>query len=287
MDVGALIRHLPADGLHLLCIAGINFDLARLRVQHRVAAEEFLPHLLFHKHAVAVKFLAHHAAGGDRNEVRLVHHLRHMVAGNAPPMADAGRTVLVAARIAAIRIALRMPDEDRNIRVKHVFVHDHMVARLGISKVYQVIVVFAVMAGDLPERIKLIKQLLAEDRAHLLHRCTRVQSVGKQQEHILLLHADAVKLVEAGADRHLAVRGRLVAALYDIRNDDDNLIARLRNFRKRWHPDRIADTLHSRLIKAVPVLRKTRRIGNRFAGYKNICGIRQFGAHHAIAILKL
>ena len=177
VDVGTFVRHLPADGLHLLCPAGIDFNLARLGIEHRVAAEEFLAHFLFHPHALLIELVAHLAAGGHGDEILTVHDLRHMVRRNAAPVADARRAVLVPAGIAAVGVALRVADEDRHIRVIHILIHDDVIALLRVAKVDEVIVVLGIVARDLAGGIEFPEQLRPEDGFHLRHRGARVQAV--------------------------------------------------------------------------------------------------------------
>ena len=287
VDVGALVRRLPADGLHLLRPAAVDLDLPALRVEHSVAAEELLAHLLFHQHALAVKLVAHQAVGGNGHEVRPVHDLRHVMRADAAPVADARRAVLVAAGVAAVGVALRVADEHGDVRVIDVFVHDDVVALVSVADVHQVLVVLAVVAGDLAGVVELAEQLLAQNRLHLLHGRARMQAVGKKQQHVLLLNARAVQLVKARPDGDLAVARRLVAALDDVRDDDDDRAPLVRQLTKRLHADRMADALEGRRVEAVPVLRQAFGIGHRLAGDKDVGAVRQVGTHQAIAVFKI
>ena len=76
---------------------------------------------------------------------------------------------LIAAGVAAVGVALGVPDEHRHVRVVDVLVHDHVVALGGVAKVYQVVVVLAVVAGDLAGGVELAEQLGAQDGLHLGH----------------------------------------------------------------------------------------------------------------------
>ena len=168
-----------------------------------------------------VELGAHQAVAGDGREVRAVHDLRHVVARDGAPVGDAGGAVLVAAGVAAVGVALGMADEDGDVRIVDVLVHDARGRRdQVIAQIDQVLVVLAVVAGDLAGVVELVEQLVAEDGLHLRHGGARVQAVGEQQQDVLLLHAGGVQLVEAGADGDLAVAGGLVAALDDVRDDE-------------------------------------------------------------------
>src|SRR5699024_2735702 len=128
---------------------GVDLDLAGLGVQHGVAAEELLAHLLLHEHALLVELIPHDAVGGHGHEVGPVHDPGHMVGGDAAPVADAGGAMLVAAGVAAVGVALGVADEDGDVGVIDVLVHDDVVAGGGVADVHQVVIVLAVVAGDL------------------------------------------------------------------------------------------------------------------------------------------
>ena len=287
MDIGALIRNFPGNGLHLLGVAGEDGNLTALAVQHGVAAEELLAHLFFHEHALLVELVAHFAVGGDGHEVLTVHDLRHMVRSDRTPMRNAGRAVLIAAGVTAVGVALRMTDEDGNVGVIDILVHNDVVAVAGIAQIDEMLVILAVVAGDLTGIIELIKQFIAEDGLHLRHAGARVQTVGEQQQDILLLHAGGIQLVDAGADGDLAVAGRLVAALDDVRDDDDDGASLVRHLGQRLHADRVADALDRFRVERVPILRQALGIRHGFAGNKDIGVIRQVRAHRALPVFKI
>ena len=202
-------------------------------------------------------------------------------------MGDAGGAVLVAAGVAAVGVALRVADEHGDIRVIDVLVHDDVVALIGVAEVDEVVVVLAVVAGDLAGVVELTKQLVAEDGLHLLHGRTRMQAVGEEQQHVLLFDARAVELVEARADGDLAVAGRLVAALDDVRDDDDDGAALVRQLGEGLHADGMADGIERRLVQAVPVLRQALGIGHGLARDEDVGIVRQVGAHEAVAVFKI
>ena len=148
-DVGALVGDLPAGRLHDGRVAAEDGYLAGVGVEHCVAAEEGVAHLLLHVHAYLVELGAHQAVAAYRGEVRAVHDLGHMVAGNASPVGDAGGAVLVAARVAAVGVALGVADEDGDVALIDVLVHQHRIARAGDAQVDHVLIVLAVVAGEL------------------------------------------------------------------------------------------------------------------------------------------
>ena len=161
VHVGALVGELPGDGLHLGGVAGEDGDLAAPGVEHGVAAEELLAHLLFHEHALLVELVAHQGGGGDGDEVRAAHDARHVVGADGAPVGDAGGTVLVAARVAAVGVALRVADEDGDVGVVDVLVHDHVVALRGEAEVDEVVVVLGVVARDLAGALELVVEVVA------------------------------------------------------------------------------------------------------------------------------
>ena len=209
-----------------------------------------------------------------------------MVGGDAPPVGDAGGAVLVAAGVAAVGVALGVPDEHRHVRVVDVLVHDHVVPLGGVAQVHQVVIVLAVVAGDLAGGVELAEQLGAQDGLHLGHSSTGVQAVGEQQQHVLLLHPGGVQLVQAGTDGHLPVAGRLVAPLDDVRNDDDHRLARPGQLLQRGHADGVADGRQGGGVQAVPVLGQTGGIRYRLPGDEDVRAVGQLRAQQALPILK-
>ena len=77
-----------------------------------------------------------------------------------------------------------MTDEDGDIGIIDILVHDDVVAVAGIAQIDEMLVILAVVAGDLTGVIELIKQLIAKDGLHLRHAGARVQTVGEQQQDI-------------------------------------------------------------------------------------------------------
>ena len=285
--IGALVGDLPGLRLHHLGVAGVDGDLAGVGVQHRVAAEEGVAHLLLHVHANLIELGAHEGVAGHGCEVGAVHHLGHMVAGDAPPVGDAGGAVLVAAGVAAVGVALGVADEDGDVAVEDVFVHQHRVAPLGGAQVHHVVIVLAVVAGDLARPVELVEQLLAQDLLHLRHGGPGVQAVGEQQQDVLLVHAGLVQLIQAGPDGHPAVGGGLGAALDDVGDDEHHALARAGQLPQGLHAQGVADGLQGGGVQVVPVLGQAGGIGHGLAGDKDLGAVGQLGAHQAVAIFKL
>ena len=180
-----------------------------------------------------------------------------------------------------------MADENRHVRVIDVFIHDDVVTVIRVAEIDKVVVIFAVVAGDLAGIIELVKQFVAQNGLHLRHAGARVQTVGEQQQNILLFHARRVQLVDARADRDLAVAGRLVAALDDIRDDNDDGAALMRQLGKRLHTNRVANALERFRIERIPVLRQAFGVGHSLARHEDIGVVRQIGAHQALPIFKI
>ena len=133
--------------------------------------------------------------------------LRHVVRADGAPVGDAGGAVLVAARVAAIGVALRVADEDGDVGVVDVPVHDHVVALRGEAEVDEVVVVLRVVARNLPRPLELVVEVLAQDELCISAVEVRgCRPLEKSSSTSFVLHAGGVELVQAGADGHLAVR---------------------------------------------------------------------------------
>ena len=239
--IGALVGHLPALGLHLGGIAGENGDLPGIGVQHRVAAEEGMAHLLLHPHPDLVELGAHKAVAGHGGEVLPVHHLGDVMAGDGPPVGNSGGAVLIASGVAAVGVPLGVSDEYGQVAVEHILVHQHRVAPAGDPQIHHVIVVLAVVGGDLSGVVELVEQLVPQDLLHLGHRGPGVQAVGEQQQDVLLLHPGPVQLVQAGPDGHLPVGSGLAPPLDDVGNDEHHRLARARQLLQRRRPDGVSE----------------------------------------------
>ena len=114
-----------------------------------------------------------------------------------------------------------------------------------------------------------------------------MKPVGEQKKNVLLLHAAGVKLIQAGADGHAAMRGRLAAALDDVGDDEDGRLAGRGKFAQRGHTHGMTERLHRGVIEAVPVLRQALGVGDRHAGNKNVgVLVGKLGGHEALSVFK-
>ncbi len=202
-------------------------------------------------------------------------------------MGNARGAVLIAPGIAAVGIALGVADENGDIALEDVFVHQHRVAALGAAQIDHMLIVLAVVGGDLPGVVKLVKKLLPEYLFHLRLGGSGVQAVGDDEENILLFNTAGVKLVKAGSDGDFSVACGLDAAFYDIGNHEDDAFSRRGKLPERRHAYGVADTLQSGVIKAVPILRQAGGIGHGFAGDKHIGIVGQLRRHEAVAVFKI
>ena len=143
-----------------------------------------------------------------------------MVRGNGFPMCDAGGSHFVSARIPAVRITQNVTNQDRQIRLKDIFIHNHPVAQFIISQVDQVLPIFGVMVHDLVGWIEGIINLSPQDLADLLICVLAVQSIRADQEDILLGDARFQAFFDQNGDSCLAMGILLEAALYPIGKTD-------------------------------------------------------------------
>ena len=286
MYVGALVGGLPCDGLHLGRPARVDFDLAAPGVEHGIAAEELLAHLLFHEHALLVELVAHEAVRGYGNEVRTAHDRWHVVGGNGAPVGDSGGAVLVAARVSAIGVALGVANEDGDVCLIDLLVHDDVVAIGGVAQVNEVVVVLGVVRGDLVGPDELVVEVHAKDLASLCVARAGVQAVGEQQQDVIVVDAVGKQLVEAGADGNTTMGRGLRAALHDVGNDDDSLGAGVGELGERIHADGVADALKRGFVEAVPVLGQALGILDRLAGNEDVRAVGQLGTELSGSVLE-
>ena len=179
-----------------------------------------------------------------------------------------------------------MADEDGDVGVVDVLVHDHVIALGRKAQVDQVLVVLGVVARDLAAVVELAEQLVAQNLTGLLDARAGVQAVGEQQQHIIVRDAVGEQLVQAHANRHATVRGRLRAALYDVGDDDDHLGAGMRKVGQGLHANRVAHALERGGIQGVPILREALGVLDRLARDEHIGAIGQVGGHLAGAIFE-
>ncbi len=268
VHIGAAVGAFPAQGRHLGGVAGEDLDLAAARVQHRIHAEELAAHLLFHVHADLVELAAHQVVAAHRHELRPVHHCRHVVAGNAAPMGDAGGAVLVAAGIAAVWVALGVPDHHGDIRLVDVAVHDDGIPLRGCAQIHQLRFILAVVVDDLSAGSELAIERIAQYGPDLRIGIFGVQPVGADQQHILLLYPCAIELLQHQRYADLAMRRGMLAALDPVREHDCALCARESQFRERRHADWVAQAVARRFHDLIR--RDIERIRHSLSGYKNL-----------------
>ena len=202
-------------------------------------------------------------------------------------MGDAGGAVLVAPGVAPVGVALGVADENGDIAVEDIFVHQHRVPPAGGPQVHHMFAVLAVMAGELAGVIELAEQLLPQDLFHLRHGGPGVQSVGDQQQDVLLLHPGGIQLIQAGPDGHLPVGSGLTAALDDIGDDEYHRFAGARQLPEGLHADGVPDALQRGGVQAVPVLGQAGRIRDGLPGDKHVGIVRQLGGHEAVTVFKI
>ena len=195
--------------------------------------------------------------------------------------------MLVAAGVAAVGVALGVADENGNVAVKDILVHENGVTPLGGAQIHHVLIVFTVVGGDLVGPVELVEHLLAQNLLHLSLGGTGVQTVGEQQQDVFLADTAGIQLVETCTDGNLPVGSGLAAALDDVRNDEDNGLAGGSQFLQCRHTHGVADALQCLIIQGIPVLGQALGIGDGGAGDKYVGVVRQLSAHQALAILKI
>ena len=271
-------------GLHHFGIAAVNLNLTGFCIQHRITAEEFLPHALLHVLPDLVKLGAHQGSAAHRCKILPVHNLRHMVGSNGTPMGNPRGTVLIAAGISPIGIPLGMSDENRHIAVIHILVHQYRVSPAGSSQIHQMIIVFTVMVNDLMGVPELVKQLISQYPPDLLLRVLSMKPVGADQQNVLLLYSRIIQFLQNQPDGNLSMGSRLLSPLYPVREDNRDLRALVSQLGKGLHAHGIADGLQCFCLNLI--LRNARGIRNRLPWNKHICRIRQLRCHHSLAVLK-
>ena len=129
-----------------------------------------------------------------------------------------------------------------------------------------------------------VKQLITQNAADFLLGIFSVKTIGADQKNILLFNACCIQLLKNQADRHLSVRGRLLAALYTVRENDGYLGAFMSQLGKRLHSHWVADGFQGLCLNLI--LRNIRRIRNGLSRDKNVCGIRKICCHQSMSVLK-
>ena len=240
-DIRPLIGRDPGMWLHYLCVTAVDLDLSGIGVQHRITAEKLLSHALFHMLANLIKLGAHKGMAADRCKILPVHHLGYMVGSNGTPVGDAGRTMFIAAGIASIGISLGVSNEDCNIAVIYIFVHEDRISPVCGTQIYHMVIILAVMSDDLMGIPELMKQLFPQDRPYLLLRASGVKAVGADHQDILFLHAHRIQFLKDQLNGEFPVCRRLKPPFYDIRENNHNPGAFMSQLCQRRHPHWIAD----------------------------------------------
>ena len=112
-----------------------------------------------------------------------------------------------------------------------------------------------------------------------------MQTIGKQEQNIFFLHACRIQLIYNQTNRYFSVGGRLAAALYNIRNYDNDFASLMSQLGKRFHSHRIAYGFPC--FGYDLILRDTGRIWNGLSRNKYIGSIRKLCCHCAMAIFKI
>src|SRR5574344_2474039 len=180
-----------------------------------------------------------------------------------------------------------MADHNSYIGVIDILVHDHMVAAICVSQVYKVFIVLAVMACQKTVWIELVEEVVTKNLLHLLLSCTWMETIGDDEENILLLNPYTVELVEDTAHGNLSVACRLATTLDDVRDDDGHLASLVCQFCNGRHTDRISDGIHGSFVEGIPILRKWVRILYCLTWNEYVRIIRELGSHCAFTILKI
>ncbi len=269
--------------LDFLAVAGENRDLPHGRVEHGVAHEELLAHLLFHVLADGVQLLVHQAVGRDGREIWAVHHRRDVVCGDGAPVGDPGGGHLVAAAVPAVRIAKHMPDQDRQVRIKDFAVHDHRVAQLVISQVDQVLPVFEVVVDDLVGRGKLVVNLrrpaCRRISSGVFFRCSPLEQISVMSS----FQRRPSGILRSGSGWRSCGGAILKSALDLVREADGHFCS--------W-TDQLADGRHAHGIQdrlaggRFDVFGRKGGSGTRLAGNKNSAVSRQFDIHQSPARIR-
>ena len=187
--------------------------------------------------------------------------------------------MLVAAGVTAVGVALGVADQNGNVAVEDVLVHQNRVTATGGTQIHHVLVVLRVMGSDLVAPVELIEQLFAQNLLHLGNSCAGMQTVGEHEQDVFLADTAGIQLIQTGTDGYLAVSGGLAAALDDVGNDEDDGLAGSSQFLQSGHAVGIADGFQSGSVQAVPVLRQAFGIGNGHTGDKHIGVVGQVCSH--------
>lgn len=79
------------------------------------------------------------------------------------------------------KVALGMADQNRNITVVDVFVHQNRITSVRGSQIYQMIVILTVVVDNLVRMPEFMEQLVAQNIMYLLFRILPMETVGTDQ----------------------------------------------------------------------------------------------------------
>ena len=207
-----------------------------------------------------------------------------MVAGNASPICNPCRAVLVTAGIASIGIALDMTDENRQICFKHVFIHENRISPVRKPQIHHMLRILGIMADDLPAVPERIINFPSKKRQCILVRTSGMQAIGDNKQDILLFHSCRIQVIQYVFYRQLSVAGGLLPAFYAVRYNKNNFASLMNQLLHRRHADR--------MIQALPVsclqlfLRYIRRIRYGHSRDKHVRAVRKIRSQCSLSILK-
>ena len=180
------------------------------------------------------------------HEVRAVERGRRVVAADRAPGRQAGHEHLVAAGVAAVRVALRVADQDREVGLGDLAVHLDPVAHLVDAEVEDAVRVLGVVRAE-PVVPELVDDGLGQVLVQLVAGVLAVQSDGAEQPDVALADAGGAQLFEDDRDAGLAVGAVVHPALDAVREGDDDAAARPDELADRLHPERVGERPARRL----------------------------------------
>ena len=206
------------------------------------------------------------------------------MAGYASPVGDTGSAVLVAAGITAIRISLHMPDQNRQITVIDIFIHQNRVTPSCGTQIYHVFLILTVMTDNLPGMPELVEQLLPENGSGILFGTSWVKAVRDDQKDILFLHTSCIQFFQNITDTQLPVAGRLFTALDPVGNNKGDRCSFVGKFGNTRHANRMGKALKIGLFQLI--LRYIIRVFHGFSRNKDVGIIRKARLHGSLSIFK-
>ena len=207
------------------------------------------------------------------------------MARDTSPVGDSGGAVLISSGITAIRITLHMTDQNRNITVKHIFIHVYRVTPPCGTQINHMFLILAVVADYLPAMPEFIKQLFPENRFRVALLAPGMKTVGNNKENVLFFHTCCVKFPQNIPDRKFPVTGCLFSTLYPVRHNDGHRASLMSKFTQCGHSDRVSQTFQVGRLQLF--LGNIRRIFYRFPRNKNIRFFRKFRRNSSLSVFKL